>query len=380
MKRKLSLSILAFLAAVTAAASSGAAQLPQESPNASILFVRATIDPQTGQTLQSALFRISPAGGTVVPLTPQVEGFRYGQGDWSPSGSSIVYTHYTPSSNQQLFVVNRQGGSERRITTGRYEHFQPVWGPQGTVAFLSDRDTSEGNQARDESCVSVVTANGVAQHDVFCPPFRSDLRGTLSTSRPQWSADGKSIYVEVGAYERGLDPTFSDSRIYRVNASTGAVVKLFEGRFGVDIGGAAIAPDGKHAIYAGSGINEPLILVDLMTGARRTLRAIGADVRYSRDGCQIAFVKRFSVINSQIFGTVFVMNADGSNVHRAISHPDPNATYAIGDWSPSNAHLLVNKALNDQVNDQVLQVVNLVTRTATTLTRGSASEGAWYRP
>ena len=376
MKRQLSFSILALLAA-TAAASSAPTQAPQESPYASILFARANIDPLTGYALQSSLFRINPAGGTVVPLTPAIANPEYDEGRWSPSGSSIVYAHYGPA-YPQLSIVDRQGGSKRRITWGDYPHTQPAWGPLGSIAFVIDRDTGQGNPY-EEGCLSVVAASGGPQHDLFCPPFRSDLRTVLYTSTPQWSADGKSIYVEVGALQAGLDPTFGDSRIYRVNATTGAATKITEQQFW-DLPVVSIAPDGKHAVYAMRGMNDHLTLVDLTTGARRTLTAVGADVRYSKDGCQIAFVQRNSVINSQTFGTVFVMNADGSNVHQAISHPDPNATYAIGDWSPGKSRLLVNKAVNDQVNDQVLQIVNLTTHTATTLTRGSAREGAWYEP
>jgi Tol biopolymer transport system component len=370
MKRPLSFSILALLAA-TAAASSAPTQVPQESPYASILFARANIDPLTGYALQSSLFRINPAGGTVVPLTPAIANPEYDEGRWSPSGSSIVYAHYGPA-YPQLSIVDRQGGSKRRITWGDYPHKQPAWGPLGSIAFVIDRDTGQGNPY-EEGCLSVVAASGGAQHGLFCPPFRSDLRTVLYTSTPQWSADGKSIYIVVSALQAGLDPTFLDERIYRVNATTGAAAKLTEQKLDNHV---SIAPDGNHAVFAGA----PITLIDLRTGARKTLAATGDDVRYSKDGCRIAFVQRNSPINTQFFGTVFVMNANGSDVRRAIARPDPSARYAIADWSPDGSRLLVNKAVNNQVNDQVLQIVNLTTHTATTLARGSASEGAWYEP
>jgi Tol biopolymer transport system component len=378
MKRQSSLSVLALLAAA-AAAPGAAAPLPQASPpNASILFARATFEPRTGNTLQSALFRIRPTNRKVVPLTPQTEGARYLPGSWSPSGSSIAYTYFTPTTYAQIAVVDRQGGSARRITAGPGPYGQPVWGPHGTIAFISDRST-EGVPGSDEGCLSVVKASGVGQHVLFCPPFRGDLRPFLFTSRPQWSADGKNIYIDVEALEAGLEPTFGDSRIYRVNARTGAATKITEQKFDSTTT-VSIAPDGRHAVYALTGANAPLVVVNLLNGARRTLGATGAEARYSRDGCRIAFVRRESVINTQSFGTVYVMNADGSHVHRAIRHPDPDATYAIADWSPDGKRLLVNKAVGDQVNDQVLQIVNLASGKASRLTRGTAGEGAWYGP
>ena len=375
MKRQLGFSILALLAA-TATAPSGAAQARQASTSTSILFTRATFDPRTGDVLQSSLYRLDRPSNLVVPLAPASASNDVSwQARWSPAGSSVVYSH-SSGRYPQLYVVDRQGGTTRRITTGLTPHMQPVWGPQGGIAFITERSADPDF---DEGCLSIVKADGTGQHDLFCPPYVGYLRTQLSSSTPQWSADGKSIYLEVGALQAGLEPTYGDSRIYLVNAATGAVSKITEQQFD-DTTVVSIAPDGQHAVYALIGQNAPLTVVDLATGARSTLAANGADVRYSKDGHLIAFVYRTSIINTASYGRVYVMNADGSNVHAAISHPDPNATYAIGDWSADSSRLLVNEAVNDQVNDQVVQSVNLSTGTATTLTQGIVGEGAWFKP
>ena len=67
---------------------------------------------------------------------------------WSPDGQSIVFcTIVDPDSDLQqglplqsdIWVVNADGTGRANLTSSRYANLQPVWGPDGTVYFVSNR-------------------------------------------------------------------------------------------------------------------------------------------------------------------------------------------------------------------------------------------------
>lgn len=369
-RKKMSLSILAVLAAVIAAPGAFAQQASQAS-TASILFMRTNYR-AVDSSHDTVLYRVNPAGGTAVRLTPVTYHVDYRGGSWSPGGGSVVYEQApqaTPNQSQ-LYVSNRQGGSMRAITSGAYNHQQAAWGRGGTIAFVT-------NENGGEQCLSAVRSGGTGQHTVFCPPRTPEGRAAMVMSTPQWTLKCDSVYIEVGNYGPGLDPQWI-SRVYRVNVSTGHAVKLTEQTFGSPNTGSdsqtlTISPDGTHGVYGDQQTDmAPMMLVDFLTGTRTTLPA-GTAPRYSRDGHQVAFIRLAATTH---YGRVFVMNADGSNVHPAIAKPGANASYSIADWSADSSRLLVNKV----GNDRLLQIVRLATGGATTVTRGTAYKGAWFQP
>ncbi|HET6804413.1 MAG TPA: hypothetical protein VFH59_03095 [Frateuria sp.] len=360
MKNKAGFPMLA-LAAVLVAPMAAA-----QTSSASILFLRTNYR-AVDSSSDTILYRVKPSGDNVVQLTPMTFHVDYRRGRWSPGGSGIVYERIPqpPGTDWQLFVVNRQGGSPLQVTTGPGKHTQASWGPYGTIAYVTDDSGDD--------CLGAVRADGTAQRIVFCAPHEPNHRPGYVISTPQWTPSGRGVFIEVGDYGPGLEPQWF-SRIYHVNISTGAAKKLTEQVFGDPNGGGggdqqavAISPDGTKAVYADAGTDlVPMLLVDLATGMQTTLPA-GYMPRYSRDGRKIAFVRN---------NRVFVMRSDGSNLREAIANPGANAHYTVGDWSSDGKHLLVNKI----ANDRLLQIVTLSTGAARTVTKGTADDGAWYRP
>lgn len=358
--------ICALLLAALAASSAAA----QTSP-ASILFTRPyyrSTDGARGMLLD----RVKPSGAGVARLAPLVYGTDYRRGSWSPSGAAVVYEASLQSSQwsqSQLYVVDRQGGATHRITTGPGKHTQASWGPHGIIAFITD-DTQQWHD-----CLGTVHADGTHQRIVFCPPHEP---GTsiqyVSLSAPQWSANGKNVFVVAGTDEGGLDPRMWFSNLYRVNVATGAAVKVDEQVFkGEDTGAErslAIAPDGTHGVYD----DNPMYAVDFTTHTLRPLSTGGGYLLYSKDGSKIAFAKWEGPGLGH--ARVFVMRADGSGMHRALANPDPDANYIPVDWSFDGTRVLVQK----QTDDAWLQIIDLRTKRATTVTRGTADKGAWFHP
>lgn len=329
---------------------------------ASILFSRLNHPtPQSG--INVVLFRVKPKGGTVTPLTPETDYVDYRAGGWSPGGSSLVYER-APQwtvTQSQLVVADRQGGSARPITTGPGLHTQPSWGPDATIAYFT---TDSGRW-----CLGAVRANGTRQRILFCLCPTSSRYPSMFRSTPQWALDGRNVYFEIGDFGPKLKTWHS--RVYRVNVYSGAVAllteQIFGGLNGTDRPGPlVIAPDGKHGIYPA----DRLELLDLDTGTRTPLSLPGKWPLYSPGGDRIAFV--------QSTGRIFVMKADGSRL-RAVSSPAPNTSYtSVVGWSADGRRLLANKS--GSAGERWLDIVDLATGKATTLTEGTAAKGggAWF--
>jgi Tol biopolymer transport system component len=351
MKRQACLSFIAFLT-VALMAPAGAAQAAS---TASILFSRTHAAPDGSS--YTSLYRVKPSGQNIVPLTSAQSGINYQPGDWSPSGSAVVYERLRDDSpgRSQLFVVDRQGGSPHRITTGSYRHQQPSWGPGGIIAYVSDR----GNH---NLCLSTVHADGQGQRDLFCPDIFDRPTEPMTLSTPRWTPSGNSVVFEAAAYEDDLDGDWV-SHVYRVNVTTGAVVQLTQ-QHRTEQSVLAVAPDAKQGIYFNHLASYPMSRVDFATGMQTTLM-YGRSPHYSRDSGKIAFDND---------GRIFVMNADGSDVHAAIAAPSANAAYAVADWSWDGTRLLVNKV----GDNRRMQIVDLATGATSTVTDGTAAQSGWY--
>ena len=118
-----------------------------------------------------------------LPLKPgrHVE-FDTSEGTWmsldlSPDGRTIVFDLLG-----DLYSLPVDGGKARRLTSGLAFDSQPVYSPDGaSIAFLSDRSGAEN--------VWVAHADGSQPRQVS---LRDDYDTFVS---PEWSADGRTIYV-----------------------------------------------------------------------------------------------------------------------------------------------------------------------------------------
>lgn len=336
----------------------------QTSSPVSILFNRTLYRAIDG-THGSALYRVKPSGLNMALLVPVTYGVDLHGDGWSPSGAAALYETNQPS---QLYVVDRQGANARPITTGSGVHTLASWGPSGLIAYVT---SDNGPYVQ---CLGTVRADGTNQHIVFCPPREAGMARSIYLAKPRWSANGATVLVEAHADEGGLEPDDWYSNVYRVNVSTGAAVKV-AGQVFIGVGDGplelAIAPDGKHGVYSGN----PMYAVDFTTNTRRALSTYGSDLRYSPDGSRIAFLKAPFV--APYYSNVYVMNADGSHVHKALAETNPNVTYvSIADWSFDSTRLLVNQV----GDDRWLQIIDLRSHTAANVTKGTADRDAWFHP
>ena len=102
--------------------------------------------------------------------------------DWSPDSKSLAIVLQTDGWDH-VYLMKRDGGRPKELTSGKFEDADPVFSPDGkSIAIISNRTEPE---RRD---IWIAPVNGGAAHALSS----NDVPGVESA--PQWSPDGKQVY------------------------------------------------------------------------------------------------------------------------------------------------------------------------------------------
>src|SRR5436190_8944591 len=141
------------------------------------------------------IFVADVASGEVKQLTSG--GYYEHSIDWSPSGDRILFvSNREPDPdrffNYDIFTINPGSRSIERLTTTKNAEYDPVWSPDGArIAYLgTKRELTSSETTMEDTHVWVMNADG---------SNRSEVGGGVDNrqSDPQWSADGRSLYVSA---------------------------------------------------------------------------------------------------------------------------------------------------------------------------------------
>jgi dipeptidyl aminopeptidase/acylaminoacyl peptidase len=134
--------------------------------------------------------------------------------DWSPDGKQLLFlSNHEPDPdfffNYDIFTIDVASKAIKPITQTKNNEFGPTWSPDGkTIAYagLKRPITSSETNMEDTHVWAVDVASGA----------RRELGASIDNrqGRPQWSADGQSLYFPVQS--RGT------VGLYRIHAAGGA--------------------------------------------------------------------------------------------------------------------------------------------------------------
>jgi len=191
---------------------------------------------------------------------------------WSPDGRAIAFTGMSRGLTD-LFVVDVQSSTMRRLTNDAYADLTPAWSPDGLgIAFATDRFSSDLRTLDiGQYQLAIIDPRTGVVSQVPSLPGKS-----VKNINPQWSSDGRALYfisdrdgipnlyrttlasgavAQITRASTGLSGITSSSPALSVASGTGTMVfTVYEdGKYMLhtlngDVGG--VAPDSSPAIAA----------------------------------------------------------------------------------------------------------------------------------
>lgn len=160
----------------------------------------AVVSPDGSKVAIVASFQGNPelyvlSGGRYVRLTNTPLASE-GCPSWSPDGRKIVYVS-DESRRQQLYIVDVETKKSRRITSKGRDNFEPDWGRDGRIAYITRRGGAQVavmDPAEGEASVRLVTGQGSWEH----PSWSRDMRHLVASR-------DKAIFL-VDTAEGGDEP------------------------------------------------------------------------------------------------------------------------------------------------------------------------------
>ena len=253
--------------------------------------------------------------------------------------------------NQEIYVMDDDGASVRRLTNDLGSDHHPSWSPDGTrLAFVSNRG---GHNA-----VYLMNADGsnVTKFTNF----------TGETNDPAWSPDGTKI-----AFTGYTNSASAGNGIYVANADgTGTPFNVTNSSTGEDFD-PAWSPDGTRLAFTSrreNGTFSVYVINADGTNVRRVVEGYSRDPVWSPDGTRIAYVE-----GTQTGHFIAVVGADGTN-RKALTTPTNFVTDFSPSWSSDGSRIAFVSNRDGNPANYEVYVMNADGTGQTRLTNNTAHE------
>ena len=280
------------------------------------------------------------AGNDHVPVSAEISSLPAGPEDgdapvWAPVADKVSFVVVPgPSANARsaesapivyqsvvhgpwrVYMLERIGGTARRLTGGPGHDLNPAFSPDGTrIAFQSDREGTH----------HIYTMN------LDGSDLRRHTSGTSNNRSPAWSPDGTQLVFQSDRDGR--------EHLWVVAVAGGEPRQLTHGPH--NDGAPRWSPDGARIVYHSDLAGGPLqiFVLDLRGGTPQQLTDgphRHTTPAWSPDGGRIAFASL-----RERRWHIFVMNADGSDPRRLTT----DRSGYKPSWSPDGRHLLFSSGV-----------------------------------
>ncbi len=167
----------------------------------------------TGVQLSRHPASAGAAAFSIVPFANEI-GEEYSPAV-SPNDDVIAYVWDGNIGKANIYLKNADGSQRRKLTSDDGEYYLPAWSPDGKqLSYLRLKDEKLDLMVRDLRSGSGHLVAGIRRE---MGRWSSDSGPLLGNIGPEWSKDGKSVYV--------ADRQFSDGGvggIYQIDIETGA--------------------------------------------------------------------------------------------------------------------------------------------------------------
>lgn len=284
---------------------------PQISPNGEeAVFIRTEIDEKDNKYF-AHLFHIQLATGTVSQWTYGKE--RISSPKWSPDGQSVAFLSNRDEKNQ-LYIINKNGGEAKKITTLDSGVNSFLWDPSGGKIWISSKIKS-GKTFTDKD----------EKEDKPLPKA--------------YVVDGMKYKMD-GIDGAGLVPQDSYAQIAVLNLNDESIEQFTTGDYQHSL--QAISPDGKKLVV---GVNRtdnldyvfksPLLLIDVETKEETTIvdqNGYYGGAAFSFDGKYIAYAGTDHSYKNATQAKVYIYDVEGNTTITLTDGIDsPVGDYAVAD-------------------------------------------------
>ncbi len=235
-----------------------------------------------------------------------------GSPSWSPDGERIVFVSHRDG-NPEIYVMDADGGNQQNLSNNLSDDSSPSWSPDGNrIAFDSNRE------GRFNWEIYVIDTDGRNLQRLTNNP---DPNGHPDDRFPSWSPDGAHIVFSARREEHVENKFAVTYEIYVMDVGGGNQQRLTNNRN--NEWAPVWSPDGKRIAFVadrkGNFENFDIYVMEADGGNLQNLtndRAWDWNPSWSPDGKRIAF-------SSDRDGNfeIYVMNADGSNPQNLTNNP-----------------------------------------------------------